>query len=334
MRGEPEERDQAKAALGPIRTILVGTSLRESSDAVVRAAHDIARSVGGRLELVHSLSMDVLSPRFGTGWPESGFYLKWSEMQREEMAAQIERLKIDVPMHTTVASGAAYRVISDVAEKVNADLVVVGASDRGRFSKFLGTTADRLLRSVNTPVMVVRGDWVFPPEKVLAPVDFSLLAADAMECGLAFLLQASASAPHVEVFFAVSEMQRTLAAPFSAEQIERMAERELDRFADEHLVSASFAHSSRVAIGSPAVEILKEIGRFGADLIVIGTHGHGGVTRALLGSVTRAVAAEADCPVLVISPETALGASVAEAVLGETEPRWRIPDQVDKQLAK
>jgi nucleotide-binding universal stress UspA family protein len=42
----------------------------------------------------------------------------------------------------------------------------------------------------------------------------------------------------------------------------------------------------------------------GADLIVMGTHGRRGVTRALLGSVTESVVRMAPCPVLTVRPHT------------------------------
>ncbi len=41
-----------------------------------------------------------------------------------------------------------------------------------------------------------------------------------------------------------------------------------------------------------------------ADLIVMGTHGRRGVSRALLGSVTENVVRQAPCPVLTIRPNT------------------------------
>ena len=55
-----------------------------------------------------------------------------------------------------------------------------------------------------------------------------------------------------------------------------------------------------VPVGKPATEILKAAKEWPADLIVIGSHGRGGVQRALLGSVAEAVMRHAPCPVLVI----------------------------------
>jgi K+-sensing histidine kinase KdpD len=50
------------------------------------------------------------------------------------------------------------------------------------------------------------------------------------------------------------------------------------------------------ASGSAAREIVAYAARHGIDLIVIGTHGHTGVSRALLGSVAEAVVRRADLP--------------------------------------
>ncbi len=52
--------------------------------------------------------------------------------------------------------------------------------------------------------------------------------------------------------------------------------------------------------GSAAHEIAAAAREWGADVIVIGSHGRRGVTRALLGSVAEAVMRHASCPVLVV----------------------------------
>ena len=52
--------------------------------------------------------------------------------------------------------------------------------------------------------------------------------------------------------------------------------------------------------GSPKSVILKEAETFGADLIVVGSHGHGVVERFLLGSVSQSVSLHAKCSVLIV----------------------------------
>jgi nucleotide-binding universal stress UspA family protein len=54
--------------------------------------------------------------------------------------------------------------------------------------------------------------------------------------------------------------------------------------------------------GQPAAELVGYAARCGADLLVVGAHGHGAISRFLLGSVAEQVVRRAACPVLVVPP--------------------------------
>jgi nucleotide-binding universal stress UspA family protein len=56
---------------------------------------------------------------------------------------------------------------------------------------------------------------------------------------------------------------------------------------------------ARLERGDPAAEILRTADEFGAELIVMGTHGRSGIGRLLMGSVAEAVLRDAPCPVLI-----------------------------------
>ena len=69
------------------------------------------------------------------------------------------------------------------------------------------------------------------------------------------------------------------------------------------ILSATFpevSESISVLLNGPKAVIIEEADKAGADLIVVGSHGHRGVERFLLGSVSEGVALHAHCSVEVI----------------------------------
>lgn len=58
--------------------------------------------------------------------------------------------------------------------------------------------------------------------------------------------------------------------------------------------------TTKVLEGLPQEVIVKDATNWGADLIVLGSHGHGPRRQGLLGSVASSVAAEAPCAVEII----------------------------------
>jgi nucleotide-binding universal stress UspA family protein len=73
-----------------------------------------------------------------------------------------------------------------------------------------------------------------------------------------------------------------------------------------------------IELGSDYEQILRRADEWQAELIVVGTHGHKGLRRLLLGSVADQVVRAANCPVLVARPSVAHGAVLAATDL--TDP--------------
>ena len=76
---------------------------------------------------------------------------------------------------------------------------------------------------------------------------------------------------------------------------ETIVERAIARLSDSDVRILPI--SSTVVVDSPKDAIVEEAERWGADLIVVGSHGYRGPERALLGSVSHAVATQAKCSV-------------------------------------
>ena len=65
-------------------------------------------------------------------------------------------------------------------------------------------------------------------------------------------------------------------------------------------ITNSLSITTVVLEGSPKDIILNQAESFGADLIVVGSHGRGAVERFLIGSVSQAVALHAKCSVEIV----------------------------------
>ncbi|HWP12235.1 MAG TPA: universal stress protein [Ramlibacter sp.] len=70
----------------------------------------------------------------------------------------------------------------------------------------------------------------------------------------------------------------------------------LDRFLKRHKLN----FRTMWVVGSPALEVVRVAKQQKAHMIVMGTHGHGVLGRALMGSVAQKVVSDCDIPVLLV----------------------------------
>ena len=64
--------------------------------------------------------------------------------------------------------------------------------------------------------------------------------------------------------------------------------------------NADVSVTTDVVNGLPKITILEKAEAMGAELIVVGSHGHGAFKRFLLGSVSQSISAHANCSVLIV----------------------------------
>jgi universal stress protein E len=285
-----------------LKTIVIGTSLTGTSDGVVRTGIALARTTGASLWLIHAYT-----PHFGAA--EMGMDAVWMEEQaanlRELIAEQVQRTGLPelpgfLPTQVNLVLGAPHREIVDLAQSVQADLVIVGAAESTH--GLLGSTAERVIRKAPCPVLVVRSETAFPPTRVEIPVDLSPISADAFRQGLGFLAQAGAPLAGTEALFVLNPLEVAGSFQFTPDQIERFAAEELQRFL---AANGGGSTKARVRSGFPREEILTTLAERQADLAVLGTHGRGGFERLMLGSIAAGVLRAATCNLLIVPPAAA-----------------------------
>jgi nucleotide-binding universal stress UspA family protein len=292
----------------PLRNILIGTSLSQESDQIVRIALELTHAAGASAHLVHAFT----PPSSFGGFPaeyriDDG---EWIDAEKTVLWEGIEtQIRRAAPaglgrVHGYLEEGAPHRVLARMAEELRPELIVVGAVEqRDRLLRPLGSTADRVVRQARCPVLVVRPGSPFPPSRVLAPVDLSDQSGAVLRCGLDLLEQAGALDATTEALFVLSPAEASI--HFSPDQIAYLARQELKRFGEAQ--APGVALERKVRTGLPWEQILSEAKETKADLLLVGTQGRTAVERLLLGSVTADVLREARCSLLVVPPGVAQG---------------------------
>jgi nucleotide-binding universal stress UspA family protein len=181
--------------------------------------------------------------------------------------------------------------------------------------------------------------------RVLLATDGSTPAETALELARSITWPAGSTIRIVSVIEPVEAILSAAWTPALAADIEQQAE--------ELLASAEVVleHAARQLAGSGVtVEremfrgragscIVEDATRFGADLIIIGSRGHGSIGSMLLGSVSAEVADHAPCPVLVARAprmtRLVLGADGSEYALAAEEwlKHWPIFEKVAIEVA-
>jgi nucleotide-binding universal stress UspA family protein len=310
----------------PVKTILVpldGSALAEQALPYVRL---LATILGARVSLLHVVTeIDAPSP---LAYDISSLYSmsdviaarqernhqSWQAVREHAegyLESQAMRLK-DEGFDTAidVRFGAAPDVIVEVAEQREASLIVMATHGYSGLRRWaLGSVTDRVVQSATAPVFVVRGGT---PERqpalkrLLAPLDGSSfarqalpLAAELATCAGANLILLEAVAPVVEVNPARPLDRSNLAAVNNLDIKRAHAEDELSAQA-RALASADLAVRTIVATGHAAEVIVDEAALEQADLIVMATHGRGGVQRWALGSVADKVLHATTTPLVLV----------------------------------
>jgi nucleotide-binding universal stress UspA family protein len=204
-----------------------------------------------------------------------------------------------------------HELIERVARQTHADLVVIGAhGGRERPWQRIGSTAERLLRTAESSLIVVHGRPREAPRKLLVAVDDVGITPRVLGVAgeLADRLDASLVAVHVLSNAAYSHILSIEAAHSRtpAESREKVAA----DIAEEALrwLTALWKNTMRhdkldaqIRHGVAGDEILIAAVQIHAELIVMGRYGIGRVVPAVLGSVVGSVVHGAACPVLVVA---------------------------------
>lgn len=243
---------------------------------------------------------------------------------RDERLARLRKLEAlgtelrvlgEIPVITTLEDGPVAPTLRDYAKKFNVDLIVMSSHSRGGLKRItLGSVTDYLVRQTNIPVLVVKPPVSFigatPEEtvgRIIVPLDGSVLAEQILSEVSALALRLNSTVSLLQVLTPVTYSQKEIMQPglpwWDADIA--LADAYLARAAsylteDGVTVSWDVVLSDDVATG-----ILDYAARTRADLIAITTHGSGGMSRFVFGTVADEVTRKSSSSLLVFHPKGA-----------------------------
>lgn len=295
-----------------IERLLFPTDFSPCAAQALDLALDLAVRTGAELHMLHAVVYrgdDPNSPEAHFPEPEE-LLERLDELARDRLAELARdrpgQLRIEEVRRRGHDAGP---VILDYAREADIDLIVLGTHGRRGAHRFLlGSVAQEVLRLSRCPVLTLSQRQEPPKaeavERILAPVDFSRHSRQ----GLAHARElAGIYGGRVELLHVLEENPRpvfygTLGAVPEESLLARLrqeAEAELEALGRE-VLGSQVPWKAYVARGRAASVIAGFAEDTASDLVVLASHGLGGLERLLLGSTTEAVVRAAGCPVLTV----------------------------------
>lgn len=290
--------------------IVCATDFAARSGFAVSRAVLLAQQTGARLTLVHAVD-----PR------KSGRNLR-AQINRAyvQLLSKVDQAfgSASAAIDIAVRAGSPLDVIARVANESNADLVVLAAPQRRRFDSIFGTTAERLLRAIKRPVLVVHREAQSSYGRVAMAVDLSNTSLPMIQAAARLgmlhdaettLLHAT-NPPHEGMLKNAGVDERTI-------DDFRQGWRDDARLRVQAMVTAAEMAIERtrilVRMESPAAAIRRVLEQEQPDLLTIGASRWLLIKRLLIGSVTDSLLRTSMCDVLVvpqrISPRRVVGSA-------------------------
>jgi nucleotide-binding universal stress UspA family protein len=183
------------------------------------------------------------------------------------------------------------------ADQVDAPYIVLGGKHHSAVGRALGgSTARDLVRTTDRPVLVA-GANDRPVTRVLAAVDLSVASRPTIQAARRL---ARVWGAELRVLTVAQPVRVPLTIPFAIDEAE-VGRR----------IAGAFERMERASGGTPSGEwvlrhgvaeeaIATEAAEWGADLVVVGSHGKGWVDRVLIGSTTERLLAALPAGLLVV----------------------------------
>lgn len=290
------------------RSLLVPVDLTPNSDRVLGRVPLLPLADDARVTILHVVPESLREPARRDAERDA----------HKALASEVRHLRKSLPKNVCIQPlvevGSAVKGISTRAQKVRAELIVMGRGG-GRFLRdaFLGSTAERVVRQARLPVLVVRR----PPRQAYCrpalALDFDRAAQEVVRLTLRTI---PPPRPRIAVVHAYDFPYGGLVYPSLAEDEAAGEKNELQIETAERLAKLLATATNRLQVpqqdapswkvhvryGSPHVVVERVMRKADTDLLLLGTRGFSRAAHVFLGTIAGDLLRDAKCDVLVVPP--------------------------------
>lgn len=287
---------------GPLRRLLVPTDFSTGAELAIGRALLLPLAEDATIHVIH-----VLPPNLPAKVRAKATADAKRGVEGVVTRARGEATGQNINLTSDVLSGEPFVEIIRCSRSITAELIVLGRHGRRPVrDMFIGTTAERIVRKGDVPVLVVNLKPARPYHKPVIATDLEDVAPRVFELALRILGPTVKAAQVVHAFNVPFE---GFIAPTVAAREKSEYRRSFHEKAIAGMTALLATYEDRgirwrttVRAGDARSLILTEAVRLRADFIALGTHGRSGVAHALVGSVAEWVISAAVCDVLVSRP--------------------------------
>ena len=276
--------------------ILVPLDQAPASELALAQAQTLARNYTG---IIHLLSVVSEAPASSEGRERQGA-TEYLEDVAEDLSAG------GYHWDMSVRDGTPAEVIGEVAAAGNVDVIILSTRSHSRLSRWIGSHVTRdVIQQTTPPLLLIRPTDAWPSirtrfQRLLVALDGSATAEQIF--------------PHVQEIALKFRSEVTLVAVAEGSESDDHTSKlaaYLDAIA-AGLEEKGIPTKTQVADTAPVEAILRACEELRSDLIMMVSHGQGGVERmdrVKLGSVVEDVIERAPCPIFMVSAEAPAGSN-------------------------
>jgi nucleotide-binding universal stress UspA family protein len=309
------------------RKILVPIDSSDQSRTILRWAVGLAKATKSDLTLLSVIdSEDIQIVEAGARGEErptapEGVITKITEKVAADLEVEAAELRgTGIGIDVKVVAGSPAESIVAQANVMGVDLIAMSTRRESALARgILGSVTDRVLHSTTTPLLILQPEDLTDAslgygfvQHIVVPLDGSTISESSVEPASELARATGAELVFTEVVklpvYGMDMGGLGYGSVHYAEEMdtklqEESAQRYLQRFVED-AETAGLKARAQVRVGNPSIQIVDEAAAEGS-IVVMATHGAGGIKRWVVGSVTDKAVRSAHRPVLVIPPTAA-----------------------------